>query len=91
MILEALSLSRVSIKGLDCYLFYFVAASRCIAQKGSAKKSSAEFLSHRFTSEISTTSEITSMLFRDAPISGYFTCVKNRVQHHNRQTQDARI
>ena len=40
MILEALSLSRVSIKGLDCYLFYFVAASRCIAKKGSAKKAS---------------------------------------------------
>jgi hypothetical protein len=49
-----------------------------IAKKGRAKKSSAVFLSLRFTSEISTTSVITSVLPRGTRISVCLTCSKNK-------------
>jgi hypothetical protein len=42
------------------------------------KRSSAVFLSLRFTSEISTTSVITSVLPRGTRISERFTCFKNK-------------
>jgi len=44
------------------------------------KRSSAVFLSLRFTSEISTTSVITGVLPRGARISVRFTCSKNKAQ-----------